>query len=69
MKKKIYYISESELNTIYQHSYNLYSAVEEMYEDFRILYKTLEKIRANPNNENPKITHIYKNKFEDDNIF
>lgn len=34
-----------------------------MYDDFAILYNTLEQIKANPNNGNSKITHIYKKKF------
>lgn len=63
MSKKTFIITEDQFERIYRHSYNLYNAIEEMYEDFSILYNTLEQIKANPNNLKPKITNIYKKKF------
>lgn len=63
MPKMTYTITKEQFEKIYHHSYNIYSAIEEMYDDFAILYNTLEQIKANPNNGNTKITHIYKKKF------
>lgn len=37
-------ITKKEYDRIRRHSYNLYSAIEEMGTDFVILYDTLEKI-------------------------
>lgn len=37
-------ITKTEYDRIRWHSYHLYSAIEEMDEDFKILYNTLEKI-------------------------
>lgn len=41
---KKYEITKLEYERIRRHSFNLYSAIEEMQEDFLILYNTLEKI-------------------------
>lgn len=43
MTKK-FEITKTEYDRIRRHSFNLYSAIEEMGEDFEILYNTLEKI-------------------------
>ena len=56
MAKK-FEITKLEYERIRQHSFNLYSAIEEMQEDFLILYNTLEKIEKRLQKQNKK----YKN--------
>ena len=53
MAKK-FEITKLEYERIRRHSFNLYSAIEEMQEDFLILYNTLEKIEKRFQKQNKK---------------